>query len=271
MGKIGVFDSGYGGLTILKEFLVSPVLSVYDYIYLGDNARTPYGNKSTNTIYKYTCQAIDFLFNKDCELIITACNTVSAKVLRSIQQEYLPFNYPDKKVLGVVIPIIEEIVEIQARKIGVIGTRATIESHIYRKELEERDVDKKIFEQATPLLVPLVEENWIGKPETNKILKKYLRPLKNKKIDILVLACTHYPFLIKDIRRIMGKNCKVLDVPKIMAEKLEDYLVRHPEIKNKLDKNKKRIFYTTDNADYFKDFCKNFLKDEKGNFQTIKL
>ncbi len=271
MGKIGIFDSGFGGLTILKEFLTSPVLSVYNYIYLGDNARAPYGNRSADTIYKYTFQAVDFLFNKGCELIIIACNTASAKALRRIQQEYLPNNYPDKKVLGVVMPIIEEIIEAQVQKIGVIGTRATIESHIYKKKLEERRANKEIFEQAAPLLVPLVEENWIGKPETNKILKKYLRPLKNKKVDILVLACTHYPFLIKDIKRIMGKNCQVLDIPKIVAKRLEDYLIRHSEIESKLDKNKKRIFYTTDNVDYFKNFSKRFLKGEKGEFQIAEL
>ncbi len=259
MGKIGIFDSGYGGFTILKAFLNSKKLSTYDYVYLGDNARAPYGNKSKKVIYKYTKQALDFLFKQGCELIIIACNTASAKALRKIQQEYLPEKYPEKKVLGVVIPIIEDITESKAQKVGIIGTRATIESHIYKKELEERGINKKIFEQAAPLLVPLVEESWIGRPETNKILKKYLRPLKNKKINILVLACTHYPFLIKDIKRIIGKNCQVLNTPEIVMRKLEDYLKRHSEIENQLDKNKKIIFYTSDNIDYFKEFYKKFL------------
>ena len=252
MGKIGIFDSGYGGLTILKAFLDSKKLSAYDYIYLGDNARAPYGNKSRRVIYKYTKQALNFLFKQGCGLVIIACNTASAKALRKIQQEFLPQNYPEKKVLGVVIPIIEKIAENKAQKVGIIGTRATVESHIYKQELEERGINKEIFEQAAPLLVPLVEEAWIGRSETNKILKKYLRSLKNKKINILVLACTHYPFLIKDIERIMGKNCQVLNTPEIVTRKLEDYLKRHPEIENRLDKNKKIIFYTTDNTNYFK-------------------
>ena len=255
---IGVFDSGYGGLTILKDFLDR--LPKYDYLYLGDSARTPYGNKSLKTVYEYTQQAVDFLFTRGAELIILACNTASAKALRKIQQEWLPIHYPERRVLGVVIPLAEAAVAATRwGRIGVIGTRATIESGVYEQELHKLNLDIKVLGQPCPLLVPLVEEGWVGKPETNMILKKYLRPLKSKAIDSLILGCTHYPFLKKDIVRIMGKNCHVLDTPGIVADKLTKYLTRHPEIETMLSRNGKRIFFTTDDPERFKCFGGIFL------------
>ena len=277
---IGVFDSGFGGLTILKQFLseeenynegedcnprlhCNNFLQQYNYLYLGDNARAPYGNKSQDVIYNYTKEAVDFLFKQGCELIIIACNTASAKALRKIQQEWLPKHQPDKRVLGVVIPIAEQAVKLSRfNRIGIIGTRATIESGVYEQELNKLKTGLEIYSQACPLLVPLIEEAWLKKPETRMILKKYLRLLKQKKIDTLILGCTHYPFLIKDIQRIMGKNCQVLDSPKIVAEKLKDYLLRHPEIENKISKNKERLFYTTDDPARFKQFGEKFLGKE---------
>ena len=173
---IGVFDSGFGGLTILKELLNK--LPQYNYIYLGDNARAPYGSKSQDVIYNYTKEAVDFLFSQGCELIIIACNTASAKALRKIQQEYLPNKYPDKKVLGVVIPAVEiaaETINHKNKKVGVIGTRSTIESKVYEKELNKLAKDIEIFSQSCPLLVPLVEEGMLKRVETKMILKKYWR------------------------------------------------------------------------------------------------
>ncbi|MDP2736848.1 MAG: glutamate racemase [bacterium] len=258
---IGVFDSGFGGLTVLKEFL--KVLPNYNYIYLGDNARSPYGNKSDEVIYNYTSQALDFLFKAGCELVIIACHTASAKALRQIQQEYLPAKYPDKRVLGVVVPIVEEAVKLSRyHKLGVIGTTATISSGVYKKELEKLRNDLEIYEQACPLLVPLVEEGWTGKPEARMILKKYLRPLKVKDIDTLILGCTHYPLMIKDIKRIMGKNVKIIDPAMATAEKLVDYLKRHEEIEKKLGKNNRLVFYTTDDAGKFKELGRKFLGRE---------
>ena len=237
---IGVFDSGFGGLTVLQAFIHE--LPEYDFIYLGDNARTPYGNKSLNVIYEYTRQAVEFLFRNGSRLIILACNTASAKALRKIQQEWLPFHYPDRRVLGVVIPLAEVAVETSRHGcIGVIGTRSTIESKVYEQELLKLDQNLSIYGQACPLLVPLVEEDWVGKPETTMILKKYLRPLKSYSIDTLILGCTHYPFLKKYVERIIGKNCHVLDAPGIVAYKLVDYLRRHPEIDEKLLKNRQRV------------------------------
>ncbi len=255
---IGVFDSGYGGLTILKAFLSR--LPRYDYLYLGDSARTPYGNKSLKTVYEYTRQAVEVLFGRGARLIILACNTASAKALRKIQQEWLPEHYHSRRVLGVVIPLSETASEVSRRgRVGVIGTRATIESRVFDQELHKLNSEIKVFSQPCPLLVPLVEEGWVGKPETNMIIKKYLRPLKSKSIETLILGCTHYPFLKKDIERIMGKNCRVLDAPGIVSEKLVEYLNRHPEIEEKLSRNGERTFYTTDDPERFKRFGEKFL------------
>jgi glutamate racemase len=255
---IGVFDSGLGGLTVLRAFLRN--LPQHDYLYLGDNARTPYGNKSRDVIYEYTRQAVEFLFERGCILIILACNTTSAKALRKIQQEWLPSHYPDRRVLGVVIPHAEAAVEAtRYGRIGVIGTRATIESRVYEQELGKLRNDLKVYGLACPLLVPLVEEGWVGRPETNRILKKYLRHLKDRKMDTLILGCTHYPFLQKDIERIMGKNCKVLNGPEIVADKLEDYLHRHPELESRLTRNGEVTYFTTNDPARFKLFGEKFL------------
>ena len=191
---IGVFDSGFGGLTILKSFL--EVLPEYDYLYLGDNARAPYGNKSHETIYQYTCEALRFLFMRGCDLVIIACNSASTEALRRVQQEFLPNNFPDKKVLGVIVPVAEGVIETIAKKkldakkvrVGVIGTRATINAQVFEKELTKRNFSGAIFSKACPLLVPLVEEGWVEKPETKTILRKYLQPLKSHNINFLILA-----------------------------------------------------------------------------------
>lgn len=279
---IGIFDSGLGGLTVLKE--LADKLPEYDYVYLGDSARAPYGNKSQAVIYDYTRQAVDFLFKQGCGLIIIACNTASAKALSRIQQEWLPPRYPEGRVLGVVIPSAEAAAAVASNqkppaRIGVIGTRATVESGVYEAELNKiltaRPALKikkwAIHVRACPLLVPLVEEGWTGKPETRMILKKYLRPLKAKKVNALILGCTHYPFLEADIKRIMGKNVKMISTPRAVAGKLIDYLTRHPEIESRLSKNGRRVFYTTDEIARFRTIALNFLGDSGGEFIKTEL
>jgi glutamate racemase len=255
---IGVFDSGFGGLTVLKEF--RRILPKYDYAYLGDNARAPYGNKSGRLIYKYSKEAVDFLFKKGCGLIIVACHTASTQALRRLQQEYLPKNFPDRRILGVVAPAVERIIDFDRHsRVGIIGTLATIKSRAYKKELRKIRKDLEVYEKACPMLVPLIEDGWVKKPETKMILKECLRPLKNKKIDTLILGCTHYPFLASEIKKEMGKKVAIINPAVAVAQKLKDYLMRHAEIESKLSKRGKRYFYTTDNQERFKKLGKKFL------------
>ena len=235
--KIGVFDSGVGGLTILRSFVES--LPQYDYIYLGDVARAPYGNRSPEAVFQFTLQAVEYLFKNDCALVILACNTASALALRRLQQEWLPKNYPDRRILGVVIPIVEAVIKKDTRltSIGLIATRATIESSVYKTELDKRSAEKiNLLSQPCPLLVPMIEEGWHETIPAKMILKKYLLPLKTKKIKTLILGCTHYPLLMKDVRQIMGKSVTVINSGPIVAKSLIDYLSRHTEIDNRLSK-----------------------------------
>jgi len=245
---LGVFDSGFGGLTIFKRLVKE--LPKYDYIYLGDSARAPYGNRSQNLIFEFAKQAVDYLFKRGCQMIILACNTASAEALRKIQQEWLLANYPRRRVLGVIRPTAEEAID-KGRRVGVIGTEVTISSGAYIKELKKLNPNIQVFQQACPLLVPIIEageHNWEG---TNLILKKYLKPLLAKKIDTLILGCTHYPIIKNKIKKIVGKKIKLVSQEEIIGLKLADYLKRHPEIEKKLGKSGKRIFLTTDLTDKF--------------------
>jgi len=264
---IGVFDSGIGGLSVFKHFLNK--LPQYDYIYLGDTARVPYGNHSQETIYQYTKEAVDFLFSKNCQLIILACNTASSQALRRLQKEYLPKKYPQRRILGVIVPLAEEVSK--KNKIGVIGTRATINSQAYNQEIKKINPQAEIISRSAPLLVPIIEEGNVSKDISNKILKKYLRPLKQANIQNLILACTHYPFLIKDIRRIMGKKCQVADPGLIVVEKLANYLKRHSEFTTMSKKKGSRFFYLTDKSDSFINLGSKFLGEKIDNWEVIKL
>ncbi len=235
----------------------------YQLLYLGDTARTPYGNRSQELIYQFTEQAVDYLFKQGCELIIIACNTSSAEALRKIQQEWLPKHGPDKRVLGVIRPVVEEAVKVSRYgRIGVVGTRGTIISGAYERELKAQKVGVKVFAQACPLLVPLIEEGFLKRPETMKILRYYLRPLKQQKIDTLILGCTHYPILFKQFQQVCGKNIKVLDSAQIVAAKLADYLKRHPELEQKLINGNKHRFLVTDLTDVFQKTAQDWLGRE---------
>ncbi|MFA6194891.1 MAG: glutamate racemase [Patescibacteria group bacterium] len=267
---IGVFDSGLGGLTVLKYFLRD--LPNYNYIYLGDNARLPYGEKSQETIYEYAREAVDFLFTAGCNLVIIACNTASSQALRRLQHEYLPAAYPDRRILGVIRPLAEAVArDDRIKSVGIIGTKATIKSHAYKLELEKLKPDLKIEQQATPLLVPLIEEGWAHKPETKMILKKYLRPLKTKQIDALILGCTHYPFLHKEIDNIMGRRIFVPQPGEIIARSLADYLTRHEELGLNSVANPQYKFYTTDDTALFQEWGEKFLGRKIKDLEQIKL
>lgn len=249
--KIGVFDSGFGGLSILTDIVRT--LPHYDYVYLGDNARSPYGDRSHDRIYEFTIQGVEFLFQQDCHLVILACNTASAHALRKIQEEWLPTNYPDRRVLGVIIPVVEALDAIplptgeKTKNIGIIGTRATITSGVYGVEVRKRCSDTYLITaQACPLLVPFIEEGWQDTPPALLVLKKYLRPFKNTRTHILILGCTHYGLMGAAITRFMGKRVTILTPGPIVARSLQAYLKRHPEHTSLLSQEKTISFYTTD-------------------------
>lgn len=255
---IGIFDSGLGGLTVFKRILEE--LPDYNYIYLGDNARLPYGEKSPETIYRYTREAMDFLFDQGCNLIVIACNTASAQALHRLQQEYLPARYPKRRILGVIRPLAEFIGRDQKIKtVGVIGTKATIRSGAYAAEIRKLNPRLIIEQQSAPLLVPLIEEGWAKKPETKMILKKYLRPLKTKRIDSLILGCTHYPFLYGEIKKIMGQRISVPDPGRVIAQSLSAYLKRHAELGLRPEAKPNRKYYTTDDPALFVGLGEKFL------------
>ncbi len=249
---IGVFDSGYGGLTVLKE--IKNRLPEYDFLYLGDNARTPYGSRSFDTVYQYTLESVKWLFSKGCPLIILACNTASAKALRSIQQKYLPGNYPEKRVLGVIRPTAEIIGNYSAtKKIGILGTKGTVKSDSYPIEIKKFFPAVEAIQHACPMWVPLVENNEYNSEGADYFIEKDLNILlkTEPEIDTVLLACTHYPLLLDKIKKFLPPNTNVIPQGKIVANSLAEYLDRHPEIKEKCSKNGQLQFYTTDSTTDF--------------------
>lgn len=239
--KIGIFDSGVGGLIIAKA--IRGAMPEYDYVYLGDTKRVPYGNRSHETVYEFTLEGVNYLFEKEnCAIVIIACNTASARALREIQQKYLIKNYPDRKVIGVLIPTAEE--SAKYNKVGIIGTTGTIVSNTFPTEIKKINPKIQIFQNPAPMLVPLAEdgEKVLAKP----FLVKYLKMFLAKKPDAIVLGCTHYPFFKKEIRKIVGKNMKVISQDEIIPKKLKVYLEKHTEITRKLSKGKSTKILVTD-------------------------
>jgi glutamate racemase len=252
MGPIGVFDSGYGGLTVLREFVDR--LPQYDYLYLGDNARAPYGTRSFDTVYRYTLQCVKWLLRQDCPLIILACNTASAKALRSIQQNDLYNLNPGARVLGVIRPTTEIIGKYSdTNSIGILATNGTVQSQSYLIEIEKIFPGVKIEQEACPMWVPLVENNEHQNEGADYFIEKHINNIlsRNKDIDTLLLACTHYPLLKEKIEKHLPKNVKLVSQGEIVAESLKDYLHRHPEIETKISKEGERAFYTTDSTEDF--------------------
>jgi glutamate racemase len=248
--SIGVFDSGFGGLTILRGLVRE--LPEYNYIYLGDTARTPYGSRSQEVIYEFTRQAVTFLFEHDCDLVILACNTASSEALRRIQQEYLPKHHPDKNVLGVIIPAAEAASEkTRTKKIGVIATEQTVLSQAFVRELHKLDPTINVFQNACPLLVPIIENGEHRGDIADITLQKYLTPLLKKNIDTLILGCTHYGILEKKIKKIVGKNIAIISEATVVGKKLRNYLSHHKERERALRKNHGHTFYTTDLTEKF--------------------
>lgn len=270
---IGVFDSGYGGLTVLKQLVKQ--LPQYDFLYLGDNARTPYGTRSFRVVYEYTLQAVNYLFSQNCHLVIIACNTASAKALRNIQQLDLPHIAPDRRVLGVIRPSVEKVAEITRNgHVGVLGTPGTVNSESYPIELEKWSDGKvkSTVQEACPLWVPLVENNEIDSEGAEYFVRKNIQNLlqKDENLDTLILGCTHYPLLIDQIRKFVPDKIQILDQGLIVAEKLIDYFKRHPGMEAEISKGGSVEFQTTESADNFNEKAELFL-GQKVNAQTIHL
>ena len=249
---IGVFDSGYGGLTILKE--LKQQLPQYDYIYLGDTARAPYGPRSFESVYEYTLEAVQWFFDQGCELVILACNTASAKALRNIQQLDLPNLAPDKRVLGVIRPSSEVLGNYSnSKQVGIMGTTGTVQSESYIIEMAKFFPEVKVFQQACPMWVPLIENGEYDKAGADYFVKSYLDQLfsQSKDIDTILLACTHYPLLAAKIASYLPKGVKLVSQGDIVATSLSQYLDNHPEMANKCSQKASLQFYTTDNAQTF--------------------
>jgi len=249
---IGIFDSGYGGLTVMKEIVNK--LPQYDYIYLGDNARAPYGNRSFETVYDYTLQCVKWFFGQGCSLVILACNTASAKALRTIQQNDLPKIDPAKRVLGVIRPTAEIIGTFSITKsVGVLATNGTVASQSYPMETAKFFPELKVYQEACPMWVPLVENEEYKNNGADFFVKKNLHSIfeKGENIDVILLACTHYPLLKEKIEEYLPIGVKLISQGEIVADSLVDYLKRHPEMEAVCSKSGERTFYTTDSTTDF--------------------
>ena len=258
--KIGIFDSGFGGLSIYRS--IRETLPGYDYVYLGDNARTPYGNRSFEAIFKFSTEGVRYLFSQQCGLIIIACNTASAKALRTIQQKVLPAEYPDRRVLGIIRPSVEEIGrDTKTRTVALWATEGTVKSMSFILELEKFAPGVKLVQQACPMLVPLVEAGEFEGPAVDYFVQKYWNDTARQAdgIDVLLLACTHYPLLLPCIREAVPANIRILVQGKIVADSLADYLDRHPEIDEKLSRGGTQHFLTTDQTEGFDRLAEMFL------------
>ena len=270
-GPIGVFDSGYGGLTILRE--MRRRLPDYDYLYLGDNARAPYGPRSFDVVYKFTLEAVRYLFAQGCPLVILACNTASAKALRTIQQNDLPQIDPTRRVLGVIRPTVEHLGEMSRDgHIGVFATAGTVRSQSYDLEVAKLFPDFTVDSQACPMWVPLVENHEADGEGADYFVNKYVGELFTKRgdIDTVLLACTHFPILYDKIRRAVPEGVNVVCQGEVVAESLADYLRRHPEMESRLDRGGTCRYLTTENPESFSSLARIFL-DEPVNVNHIDL
>jgi len=250
--SIGIFDSGYGGLTVFKA--IAEQLPGYDYVYLGDNSRAPYGNRSFDTVHNYTLQCVKWFFAQGCPLVILACNTASAKALRTIQQKDLPALAPEKRVLGVIRPTAEVIGKYsKTQKVGVMGTAGTVNSESYKIEIGHFFPEVIVYQQACPMLVPLIENGEHESEGADYFVKKYVDALlaQSAGIDTILLACTHYPLLENRIRKFLPNGINLISQGAIVATSLANYLERHSEIESQISRNGITRYYTTDDTSEF--------------------
>lgn len=268
---IGIFDSGYGGLTVYHE--ITKVLPGYDFIYLGDNARTPYGTRSFEVIYQYTKEAVECLFERGCRLVIIACNTASAEALRNIQQKFLPAYDASRRVLGVIRPSVEAVGAItQSNVVGILGTEGTIRSRSYILEINKLFPKIKVIQQACPMWVPLVENHEIDNEGAAFFIRREIDALlqKNGQIDTVILGCTHYPHLITLIRKHLPHSIRLLAQGQLVADSLSDYLQRHSEINERCSKSGAEQFLTTEKSEIFSAKASRFL-ERKIEAETITI
>lgn len=261
-GPIGIFDSGYGGLTILQQ--IRRVMPQYDYIYLGDNARTPYGTRSFEVVYEFTRQAVERLFAMGCHLVVLACNTASAKALRSVQQNDLERLDPQRRVLGIIRPTVESIGGMtHSRHVGILATEGTILSASYPLEVKKLFPDVVVTGQACPLWVPLVENNEAKSSGADYFVQKYIDALlaQDPLIDTVILGCTHYPLLLDKIKKYMPSGIRVICQGEYVAASLQDYLMRHPEMDVRCSKDGKCRFFTTESKEKFISSASLFLQE----------
>ena len=261
-GPIGIFDSGYGGLTILDR--IRQRLPQYDYLYLGDNARTPYGPRSFGVVYEFTRQAVERLFEMGCHLVVLACNTASAKALRTIQQHDLPGWDPQRRVLGIIRPTAEVIGSLtKSRHVGVLATEGTIKSESYRLEIQKLHPDIRVTGIACPLWVPLVENNEMHSPGADYFVRKYIMQMMaaDPLIDAAILGCTHYPLLMEKIQQAMPSTVRIVPQGEYVAQSLHDYLQRHPEMEQQCSRQATTRYLTTENPEKFNDQARLFLNE----------
>lgn len=261
-GPIGIFDSGYGGLTILRQ--IRSLMPQYDYLYLGDNARAPYGTRSFDIVYEFTLQAVRFLFEQGCHLVILGCNTASAKALRSIQQNNLPQMDPERRVLGVIRPTVEVVGNIsQSRHVGIMATMGTIRSATYDLEIAKLHPDIKVTGEACPMWVPLVENDEYDSPGADYFVKKNIDNLlsRDPQIDSVILGCTHYPLLLNKIRKYMPPGVHVIEQGFYVADSLRDYLNRHPVMAKMVTCDGTTRFLTTEQAEEFQSKAATFMNE----------
>jgi len=267
--KIGIFDSGYGGLTILEKIVER--LPQYDYIYLGDNARTPYGTRSFEVVYDFTLQCVKKLLELDCQIVILACNTASAKALRTIQQNYLPKIAPNRRVLGVIRPTAEQISNFtKTNVVGLFATAGTIQSKSYELEIAKIFPQINVISESCPMWVPLIENNFHNTDGADFFVKHHINNIlhKNKNIDAIILGCTHYPLLFDKIKKYLPENIKIIMQGNIVAESFANYLFRHPEHEKLCSKNGTIEFYTTESPEKFNSSAAFFLNK---NIYTKKI
>ena len=270
-GPIGIFDSGYGGLTILHG--IRQLLPEYDYVYLGDNARAPYGSRSFDVVYQFTRQAVLKLFSMGCHLVILGCNTASAKALRSIQQRDLPVLDPERRVLGVIRPTAEIIGSLtQSRHVGLLATEGTVKSDSYRLEIQKLYPDITVSGVACPLWVPIIENNEADGPGADYFVKKRIDALMriDPQIDTIILGCTHYPLLMPKILKYVQPGVRMVARAECVADSLKSYLARHPEIERNCTQGGTARYFTTESPDKFKDGAKIFLHEDV-NVQHVDL